>query len=80
VLGHIQRGGTPSTFDRNLATRFGVHAVELAAAGRFGRMVALRAGQVTAVPLDENVKGERLVPLDSDYLRVARSLGTSFGD
>ena len=53
VLGHLQRGGTPTAFDRVLATRFGVVAVDLAAAGRFGEMVALRGSEVVGVPLAE---------------------------
>ena len=53
VLGHLQRGGTPTAFDRVLATRFGVAAVDLAAAGRFGEMAALRGTEVIGVPLAE---------------------------
>ena len=53
VLGHLQRGGTPTAFDRVLATRFGVAAVDLAAAGRFGEMAALRGTDVIGVPLAE---------------------------
>jgi len=80
VLGHIQRGGTPSTYDRNLSTRFGVHAALNAMAGNFGHLVALRHGAIALVPLGEAAKGQRLVPLDSDFLRVGRSVGISFGD
>ena len=53
MLGHLQRGGTPTAFDRVLATRFGVAAVDLAAAGRFGEMAALRGTEVIGVPLAE---------------------------
>ena len=53
MLGHLQRGGTPTAFDRVLATRFGVVAVDLAAAGRFGEMAALRGTDVIGVPLAE---------------------------
>ena len=53
VLGHLQRGGTPTAFDRVLATRFGVAAVDLAAAGRFGEMAALRGREVVGVSLAE---------------------------
>src|SRR5207247_9095517 len=55
VLGHIQRGGTPSAYDRALGTRYGVKAVELAIAGSFGRMAALRGTEIVGVPLDEVV-------------------------
>ena len=53
VLGHIQRGGTPTAFDRVLGTRYGVKAVELASAGQFGQMVALRGTEIVGVPLDD---------------------------
>jgi 6-phosphofructokinase 1 len=61
VLGHIQRGGSPSAFDRVLGTRFGVHAVELVKAGKFGRMVSLRGRQILDVPLGEAVQELKLV-------------------
>ena len=80
ILGHIQRGGTPSTYDRNLSTRFGVHAALNAIAGNFGHLVALKHGGIALVPLGEAAKGQRLVPLDSDFIRVGRSVGISFGD
>ena len=53
VLGHIQRGGTPTAFDRVLATRFGVHAADMVARGEFGKMAALRGNQIVSVPLQE---------------------------
>jgi 6-phosphofructokinase 1 len=53
VLGHIQRGGTPTAFDRVLATRFGVHAADMVARGEFGKMAALRGNQIASVPLQE---------------------------
>ena len=62
VLGHIQRGGVPTARDRVLATRFGIHAADLAVEGRIGRMVALRADVVTDVPLAESVAAPRAVP------------------
>lgn len=80
VLGHIQRGGSPSPFDRNLATRFGVCATDLVAQGKFGHMVCLRAGKIESVPLAEAVGSLRRVPPDDDYLRAARGVGISFGD
>ncbi len=80
VLGHLQRGGSPSPFDRILATGFGTAAVELAVAGRSGVMVALRDMRIEAVPLEEVVPGQRKVPVDGELVSFARSVGTSFGD
>jgi len=80
VLGHLQRGGSPTAFDRLLATRLGAAAVEMAAAGRFGEMVCLRGGAISSVPLDEAVGGMRAVPLDGDLVRTARYLGLCLGD
>ncbi len=71
VLGHIQRGGVPSARDRVLATRFGIHAADLAAEGRFGRMVALQGDAVTDVALGEAVVSPRAVPPDQyDAARI----------
>ncbi|MFN8112127.1 MAG: ATP-dependent 6-phosphofructokinase [Solirubrobacterales bacterium] len=69
VLGHIQRGGTPTAHDRILATRYGAEAYELAKAGRFGRMVALSGNEVTSVPL-EDVRGIKTV--DLELLEIAK--------
>ncbi len=80
VLGHIQRGGSPSPFDRILATRFGVEAVELIARGEFGRMVCLRAGEIESVTLDEAVGETRLVDPRGSMVRTARAVGITFGD
>jgi 6-phosphofructokinase len=80
VLGHIQRGGSPSPFDRILSTRFGIEAVELIARGNFGRMVCLRAGEIESVPLDEAVGSTRLVNPESSVVRAARAVGITFGD
>src|SRR6202142_1196148 len=80
VLGHIQRGGSPSPFDRILATRFGVEAVELVARGEFGRMVCLRAGEIESVTLDEAVGELRLVDPKGSMVRTARAVGITFGD
>ena len=62
VLGHLQRGGTPTAFDRVLATRYGLLAAELVAEGRFGQMAALRGGEVVPVPLSDAVRELRTVP------------------
>ncbi|HEX9717481.1 MAG TPA: ATP-dependent 6-phosphofructokinase [Actinomycetota bacterium] len=69
VLGHIQRGGTPSAHDRILATRFGIAAIDMAAAGAWGTMVALRGSDVVGIPLKEAVAEVRLVP--EELYRVA---------
>jgi phosphofructokinase-like protein len=80
VLGHLQRGGGPTTFDRVLALRFGAAAVRLVAEGKFGMMVALQPPRIVAVPIAEAIATPRRVPLDSDTITTARDLGTSFGD
>lgn len=80
VLGHLQRGGSPTPYDRILATRFGTMAVRLAAEGKFGRMVCLRGTEISSVPIKEAIAQSRHVPLDAPILRTARSVGTSFGD
>jgi len=72
VLGHTQRGGTPSAFDRVLGTRFGVAAAALAAKEDFGKMVALQANQIVAIPLKEVTKGLKTVP--DELYEVARAL------
>jgi ATP-dependent phosphofructokinase / diphosphate-dependent phosphofructokinase len=80
ALGHLQRGGSPSTFDRLLATRFGTAAMRLVDEGLFGNMVALKPPTVVAVPLHQVVGKVRQVPLDSDVIRSARDLGIGFGE
>ena len=80
VLGHLQRGGAPSSYDRVLATRFGSFAVELVQRGEFGVMVALRSPDIVAVKLDCVVGRTRNVPIHGDVIRTARNLGISFGD
>jgi len=79
VLGHLQRGGTPTPRDRLLATQFAVKAVELVAAGNFNTMAALRGTAVEAVPIELVMGKQRTVPLDSQLIRAAQSVGTSFG-
>jgi len=80
VLGHIQRGGQPTTFDRLLALRFGAAAVRLIDEGRFNNMVALDPPVVRAVPLEVATSRMKCVPVDSDTMLTARDLGISFGD
>jgi phosphofructokinase-like protein len=79
VLGHLQRGGTPTAFDRVLATRFGAAAVELFLAGRSGEMVCLQGGRINAVPLKEAVSKLKRVDPRSELVRAAMAVGTSFG-
>jgi phosphofructokinase-like protein len=80
VLGHLQRGGAPTSFDRMLATRFGGKAVELVRRGEFGKMVAFAPPDIVARPLDEIVGRIKTVPMDSDVLTTARAMGVTFGD
>ncbi len=80
VLGHLQRGGTPTAFDRWLATRYGAAAVRLAARGGFDRMVALQRGEITDIPIAEAVAVPKRVNLNSDAVITARNIGISFGD
>jgi 6-phosphofructokinase 1 len=79
VLGHLQRGGSPVAVDRLLATRFGVHAVELVEGERWGRMVCLRDTRITSVGLDEAVATYRRVDPDGELVRAARAVGIEFG-
>jgi len=80
VLGHLQRGGSPLTSDRILATRYGVSAVEAAVNEKFGMMVALQGSRVVLVPLREAINKLKLVPIDDELLLAARSIGICMGD
>lgn len=80
VLGHVQRGGTPSSFDRNLATRFGRAAADLVAAADFGKMVALRNGEIVSFPIAQAIAEPKRVDPASEMVQTARSIGTVFGD
>jgi len=80
VLGHVQRGGSPTPFDRVLATRMGVHAANLAARGEFNRMVCLRGTRIESVELEKALAEMKLVDPDSEIVRAARAIGTTFGD
>jgi len=79
VLGHLQRGGTPSFFDRILATRYGVSAARLAEKKQFGKMVALRGNQIVAANIGEATESLKLVPPNDPLVITAKSVGTSFG-
>jgi 6-phosphofructokinase 1 len=80
VLGHLQRGGSPTSFDRFLATRFGSEVVRLAERGGFGRMVAMRGEDIADVPLADALATPKRVDIHSDEVRTARSLGICMGD
>jgi len=80
VLGHLQRGGAPTTFDRVLATQYGAHAVRLVLEGRFGEMVCYQPPEIESVPIIEAVNKLRQVEPHGSAVQAARALGVSFGD
>jgi len=80
VLGHVQRGGSPTPFDRVLATQFGNEAALLVMRGDFNRMVTLHEGRLGSIALADVVHGTRTVPLDHPLLRTARQIGVSLGE
>src|SRR4030095_13316471 len=80
VLGHIQRGGSPTPFDRILGTRFGVAAVDLIAEGKFGKSVCLRNEFIRAVDIREAIGQMKMVDPEGELVRAARAVGISFGD
>ncbi|MDR3218994.1 MAG: 6-phosphofructokinase [Dysgonamonadaceae bacterium] len=79
ILGYVQRGGNPSAFDRNLATRLGGHATELIAKGQFGRMISLIDEQITSFPLEKVAGKLKLVQPDHDLIIQGKRMGISFG-
>ncbi|TWU37733.1 6-phosphofructokinase 1 [Novipirellula aureliae] len=80
VLGHLQRGGSPTTFDRVLATQYGAHAVRLIVEGKFGEMVCYQPPTVSSVPITEAVNQLRQVDPQSSAVQAAQALGISFGN
>ena len=80
VLGHLQRGGMPTSYDRLIAMRFGAAAVRVVEAGKFGTMVALDPPNIKAVPIKDAIQKIKRVPIDSDMVETARDVGISFGD
>jgi 6-phosphofructokinase 1 len=80
VLGHLQRGGAPTTLDRLLGTRFGVQAVQLVAEKKFGTMVSYQNYETLAVPIADAVNRLRLVDPNGQMVTTAREIGISFGD
>ena len=79
VLGHLQRGGKPSAFDRILASRYGVAAVRMATQGMFGMMASLQGTEISAVPIAAAIKELKTVPPDGELVRTAQSIGINFG-
>lgn len=79
VLGYIQRGGSPTPFDRNLSTRMGGHATELIADGQFGRMITLKGDEISSLPLNEVAGKLKLVTEDHDLVVQGRRMGICFG-
>ena len=80
MLGYLQRGGSPSPYDRLLATQFGTAAADFLARGDFGKLVAMRNGEIVAVPLKDIAGLVKNVPTDSPLIESARGLGICFGD
>ncbi len=80
VLGHLQRGGSPSTFDRLLGLRYGAAAIRLAAGGLWGHMVTFNPPNMGSIPLEEIAQKQKRVPVDGDSVLTARELGIGFGD
>jgi 6-phosphofructokinase 1 len=79
VLGHLQRGGSPTPFDRILATKFGAFAIELASQGKFNRMVALKGNEIKNVKIEDAIGKQKLVQSDNQAVFAAKSIGISFG-
>jgi 6-phosphofructokinase 1 len=80
VLGHLQRGGMPTGYDRMLATRFGAAAVQAVEDGKWGHMVALQSPDIVTVPIAQVLGHPKRVDPNHDIVRTARRLGISFGD
>lgn len=80
VLGHLQRGGSPTTNDRLLALRFGAAAVRMVEEGQWGQMVCYRPPAMSSVPIADAIRERKLVPVNSDTVRTARELGMCMGD
>jgi len=80
VLGHLQRGGSPTPYDRILSTKFGAFAINLAAEKKFGKMVALKGSEVVAVNIADAISKQKLVKPDNQAVLAAKAVGISFGD
>ena len=80
VLGHLQRGGSPTPYDRILSTKFGAFAIELVSQGKFGRMVALKGNEIKNVRIEDAIGKQKLVKPDNQAVFAAKAVGISFGD
>ena len=80
VLGHLQRGGSPTPYDRILSTKFGAFAIELVSQGKFGRMVALKGNEIKNVRIEDAIGKQKLVKADNQAVFAAKAVGISFGD
>lgn len=80
VLGHLQRGGSPTPYDRILSTKFGAFAIDLVANKKFGRMVALKGNEIKNVKIEDAISKQKLVKPDDQAVFVAKAVGISFGD
>jgi len=81
VLGHTQRGGSPTCFDRVLGTKFGSFAAKLACEGHYGQMASLRSTQIVSIPITEDIQKQRLINMDKEQLVwAAKTIGIVFGD
>jgi len=80
IIGHLQRGGSPTPFDRILATRLGTKAVDMVEKEKYGYMAGIKGNSLSEVSLDYVAKGPRRIPLDDPLIQSARSVGTCFGD
>jgi phosphofructokinase-like protein len=80
ILGHLQRGGKPTDFDRILATQFGKKAVDLVMKGKFGYMASLQGGEITSVPIQSGIARQKKVTPDLPLIEAAKAVGTCFGD
>lgn len=80
VLGHLQRGGSPTPFDRILSSKFGYFAIKLVADKKFGRMVALKGNEIKNVKIEDAISKQKLVQPDTQSVQCAKALGVAFGD
>jgi 6-phosphofructokinase 1 len=80
VLGHLQRGGSPTPYDRILSSKFGYFAIRLVAEKKFGRMVALKGNDIKNVKIEDAIAKQKLVQLDTQAVQCAKALGVAFGD
>jgi phosphofructokinase-like protein len=79
VLGHLQRGGSPTPYDRILSTKFGAFAIELVSQGKFGRMVSLKGNEIKNVKIEDAIGKQKLVKPDNQAVFAAKAVGISFG-